>query len=64
VVVETYTMGGFQITVQVEYGAKTDIFGEGNGIYYHAHLERFPKVANMEWLKGIGLQLYTDTAAE
>ena len=64
VVVETYTMDGFQITVQVEYGAKTDIFGEGNGIYYHIHLERFPKVANMEWLKQIGLQLYTDTAAE
>jgi hypothetical protein len=64
VVVETYTMDGFQITVQVEYGAKTDIFGEGNGIYYHAHLERFPKVANMEWLKEIGLQLYTDIAAE
>ena len=64
VVVETYSVDGFQVTVQVQYGSTADIFGEGNGIYYHAHLERFPKVANMEWLKGIGLQLYTDTAAE
>ena len=65
VIVEKHTMDGFEITVQWQYGGKTvDIFGEGNGIYFHGHLVNFSQAADMEWLKGIGLQLYTDTAAE
>ena len=60
-VVEQYTADGFEITIRVRAGKIADIFGEGNGIYYHAHLKDFPKIADMEWLKSIGLQLYIET---